>query len=345
MSYNIDAIQGAYTVPEFAWEIYLILKKRGVMIRPDDSLIEEGEVEVRKNIWLNHCYTARTAEEYKGYFTLSKKNGRTVTDKYLLYIGDNRAISGLNDSGCFGCTNPGTPGSRRGSAYITSTDINHIFSNTVEMSTTGRLVPLVIITNLNKEIICHFPLGYDSNQDTYCSKEEGRSASDYLTNPTAYKHLYNTNIKTIMNDSVKIIELSYGNRSVNIPGQVVVGYIKNIGFNWITNFSTSSPYRHIGYQASNKNNYQYFLSFEPNNPQVYFNHGMKYSYPTESEIEYASKKIFTKGSDGIPSFGLFNQVSNDLLDCSNITAPLGSRVKIGDVTYYVIENTLVLIGE
>lgn len=352
MSYAVNLIQGFYTVPELVWEIYLILKNQGILIRPDDSLIQDGETEVKKNIWLNHSYTVRTKEAYRGYFTISEKENEETepVDKYLLYIGDSSMVE-MTDEDCLKVSSssgaPGTPGVRRGSYNISSSELEEIFSNnptTYRGSSGVPHCPLVVITDLEKQIIAHFPLGSNNNANTKCYKDEGAYAYDYLTKPGDYKHLYNLALKTVTNDCVKIIELSEATRPQTIPGHVVLGYIKGIGFNWITNFTTSTPYRHIGYQDTNDSNLQKFLSFEPNPLQVYFHHGMKYSYSGSNGIEYGEKKFFTRGTNGTPEFGFFKELSGMLLDCSSIT-PNGTRITIGNNTYYVIENTLITIGE
>lgn len=350
MSYTVELIQGSYTVPEFVWEIYTILKNQGILIRPDDSLIQEGEDEVKRNVWLEHCYTVRTEENYKGYFIISEKETEESSpiDKYLLYIGDS-SLTGVTDDECLLVSsgdNPGSPGVRRCSSSITATYQQEIFSNNPAKYNNVSNVPhcpIVIITDLGKNIIAHFPLGKSQNSDTKCYKSEGNSASDYLTRPEAYRHLYNIVLKIVMNDYVKIIELSEANRSQSVPGHVVLGYIKGIGFNWITNFSTSSPYRHIGYQKANTSDSQKFLSFEPNPLQIYFHHGLKYTY-SGNGIEYGEKKFFVKGANGTPSFGFYKELSNVLLDCSSIV-PNGTKIIIENNTYYAFENTLVAIGE
>lgn len=366
MSYTLGLILGSYTSCEFVWEIYLRLKEGGIPIRPNDELIPVGTSDsAARDIWINHHKTV-TGTNFKGYFIIKENN----VDKFKIYIGEiagnaNASYAYYRDA-FYTTSNVGMPGALTGLSGrngIVGYFKNDLLTNTLEMtptsSTSLQHYPCVLITTMSGEDVAGFPLGWYGSDNTGCVKTEGQSSASY--NAHNYSKFYNHTIKIISNKSVKIIEFSPSSRDQSLSGIIVVGYIKNVGLTWVTN-STSTNIN-IGDTTNNiqksvnqgnlsgTHNFQYYPTFCLNPVQVYMHHSLPYKYNSQDEytIEYSPQKVFVSGQYTTSTkkiFQIFTTIK-DIYDCNNINsiARPGSRIIIDNTIYYVIENSIIPIGE
>lgn len=347
MGYYVGLISGAYATYEFGWQLYLQAKNGGIHIRPNDEIVTSTMTEEEGyNAWIEYNKTV-TGANFKGYYIVSEDG----IDKYKIHFGEycrslygheyqNWTINSYKST-----SSMGTGGAIKGSSGPVCNYKNQIFENIQQgISHDGANpvyhYPAIIITDMNNIDIAYIPLAWSNSGGSELEKTEGNLDTNYTR---AVKKTYNTIVKLISNDGIKIIEISTPSRSQEKAGNIVIGYIKDVGIAWECNDTSDNI--HIGNQLANSDSTQARPDFVPHSNQVYMIHQLPYKYDNQS-IEYLTQKTFVTGSYS-SAFTVFEVLttSNYIYDCSNIqsVAEVGSRVKIDNTIYYVIENSIIPI--
>lgn len=344
MGYTVGLILGSYGCCELAWELYLRVKEGGIHIRPNEEIVPSGTSdEDGRALWIAHCQST-TGENYKGYFIIQEDN----VDKFKVYVGEfGRSATYSSDRKSFYITsNCGLSGSITGSGGAAAAYKNDIIANRVSVNYESGISSVdhytwIYVSSMSGAPIAYIPLSWFNNS---FYKTEGGYNRNY--NAHTFKKTYNHVVKIITNDTVKIIEISASSRSQSISGHIVIGYIKGIGLAWITNEDNTN--RNIGAEVDNNDSYQYYPTFYPNSTQVYMQHMLPYNY-SENGIEYLTQKLFVSGQYPPPTKTIFQAYAavDEIYDCNTIStvAVPGSRIVMDGIIYYVIENSIIPIGE
>lgn len=341
MGYTIGLILGSYGCCELAWELYLRIKEGGIHIRPNEEIVPSGTSdEDGRALWIAHCQSI-TGENYKGYFIIQEDN----VDKFKVYVGEFGSANNVSRESFYITSNCGLSGSITGSGGPAAEYKSDIVANRVSVNYT-KTSPVnhytwIYVSSISGAPIAYIPLSWYNNS---FFKTEGNNNVNY--NAHTFKKTYNHVVKTITNDTVKIIEISTSSRSQSISGHIVIGYIKEIGLAWITNEDSTN--RNIGAEVANSSSYQYYPTFYPNSTQVYMQHMLPYNY-SENGIEYLTQKLFVSGQYPPSTKTIFQVYTavDEIYDCNTIStvAVPGSRIVMDGIIYYVIENSIIPIGE
>lgn len=346
MGYHVGLISGAYATYEFGWQLYLQAKNNGIHIRPNDEIVTSTMTEEEGyNTWIEYNKTV-TGENFKAYYIVSEDG----VDKYKVYFGEycrgrSREYQDWTLSTYKLTNSMGVGGAIKGSAGPVYKYRNQIFKNIqqgVEHDGANAIYhyPAIIITDMNNTDIAYIPLAWSNSGGSELEKTEGSLDRNYTR---AVKKVYNTIVKIIVNDGIKIVEISAASRTQTKAGNIVIGYIKGVGIAWECNDTSDNI--HIGNQLTNSGSTQARPDFVPHSNQVYMVHQLPYKYDGQS-IEYLTHKTFVTGAYS-SAFTIFEVLttSNYIYDCSNIqaVAEIGSRIKIDNTIYYVIENSIIPI--
>lgn len=345
MGYTTGLILGSYGCCELAWELYLRVKEGGIHIRPNEEIVPSGTSdEDGRALWIAHCQST-TGENYKGYFIIQEDN----VDKFKVYVGEFGSYTNYNRGSFYITSDCGLGGSITGSGGVMATYKSDIIANRVSVSFQGTSgvnhYTCIYMSSMNGTPIAYIPLSWYNNSFL---KTEGNYNYNY--NAHTFKKTYNHVVKIITNNTVKIIEISTSSRNQSISGHIVIGYIKGIGLTWITNEDNTN--RNIGAEVANEvandNSYQYYPTFYPNSTQVYMQHMLPYNY-SENGIEYLTQKLFVSGQYPPSTKTIFQAYAavDEIYDCNTIStvAVPGSRIVMDGIIYYVIENSIIPIGE
>lgn len=355
MGYTVGLILGSYGCCELAWELYLRVKEGGIHIRPNEEVVPLGTSdEDGRALWVTHCRN-NVGENYKGYFIIQEDN----IDKFKIYVGEfgtaaasysfrTREIFYIVPSDKCGLN-----GSITGTNSTIASSVNQITTNTISVNSQGgQLVnhyTCIYICSMNGDPVAYIPLSWYNNSFL---KTEGSGDSNY--NAHTYKKAYSHVVKVITNNTVKIVEISHSGRSQSLSGQIVIGYIKGIGLTWVTNDDDTNW--NIGNTVGNHIltigeipvSVQCYPTFYPNPTQIYMQHMLPYKY-SGKEIEYLTQKLFVSGQYPPSTKTIFQAYTaiDGIYDCNNINdvAVPGSRISMDGIVYYVIENSIIPIGE